>query len=54
MISDPHGAVENYRKSPFIIQAACYSNVDCLKTLLSSGCKLDEIGYIGLSKRKKN
>jgi hypothetical protein len=45
---------ENYRKSPFLIQACCYSNPDVVKYLVSQGCKLTENGCIGLSKKRKN
>ena len=43
-----------YRKSPFIIQAASYGDLDCFRTLLAVGCKLTDHGYICLSKKKKN
>jgi hypothetical protein len=48
-----HGKGE-YRKSPFIIQAACAGGVDILRTLLDHGCKYNDQGYIGMSIKRKN
>lgn len=42
---------QEYRKSPFIIQAACAGSIDCFKTLMEAGCKINETGYICLSKK---
>ena len=54
MSSDPKKLSENYRKSPFIIQAACSGDIYCFKTLLTQGCKITEQGFICLSPKKKN
>ena len=43
-----------YRKSPFIIQAACAGSMDCFNTVLKNGGKITEQGYILLSRKKKN
>lgn len=43
-----------YRKAPFVIQAACHNTNECLSLLLKHGGKLTDIGFIGLSRRKKN
>ena len=50
---DP-SASESYRKSPFIIQAACAGDIEIFTTLLTHGCRVNETGYIGLSKKRKN
>jgi hypothetical protein len=49
-----HSKKPEYRKSPFVIQAACQGDVDCFETLLKSGCRLGEAGFIGFSKKRKN
>ena len=43
-----------YRKSPFIIQAACAGNIPILKQLLDAGSRIIEAGHICLSKKRKN
>ena len=45
---------QEYRKSPFIIQAASTSNWPIFSFLLKKGCKISDQGYIGFSKKKKN
>ena len=49
-----HSKKPEYRKSPFVIQAACQGDVDCFETLLKNGCRLGETGFIGFSKKRKN
>ena len=49
-----HSKRPEYRKSPFIIQAACQGDVNCFETLLKNGCRLGETGFIGFSKKRKN
>lgn len=49
-----HTRNSEYRKSPFIIQAACQGNVAVIETLLKEGCKISDHGFIGLSKKRKN
>ena len=43
-----------YRRSPFIIQAACYGDKVIMEILIATGCSLYEIGHIALSKRHRN
>ncbi|CDW79057.1 ankyrin repeat domain-containing [Stylonychia lemnae] len=45
---------QEYRKAPFIIQAAAIASWDVFNILLKKGCKITEQGYIGLSKKRKN
>lgn len=47
-------ANEVYRKSPFSIQAACAGDEACFKTILLTGGKISDIGFICLSKKRKN
>lgn len=49
-----HSRTSEYRKAPFIVQAACHGDPECFETLIKRGAKITEIGYIGLSKKKKN
>ena len=49
-----HSNKSEYRKSPFIIQAACQGDLPCFETLLKSGCRLGETGFIGFSRKRKN
>jgi hypothetical protein len=49
-----HSKRPEYRKSPFIIQAACQGDLACFETLLKSGCRLGETGFIGFSRKRKN
>ena len=49
-----HSKKPEYRKSPFIIQASCQGDLACFETLLKSGCRLGETGFIGFSKKRKN
>ena len=51
--SDPLCA-ENYRISPFIIQAACHGTIEIFKLLVAAGCTTNEVGHICLSKRRQN
>ena len=44
----------NYRQSPFIIQAACAGDKKTMEILMASGCSLNDVGHIALSKRHKN
>ena len=41
-----------YRKSPFLVQAACYGSLDIFKILLEAGCDINSCGHICLSKRR--
>ena len=45
---------QEYRKAPFIIQAACTAGWDVCSVLLKKGCKITDQGYIGLSRKRKN
>jgi hypothetical protein len=46
---------EDYRSSPFIIQAACRpDNLEVFQELHSSGCSLTETGHICLSPKRGN
>ena len=47
-------STNEYRSSPFIIQAAIHGNFECYEILMQHGCKLTEQGFIGLSKKKRN
>jgi ankyrin repeat protein len=50
-----HDRKPEYRKSPFIIQAAAQGDVECYNTLLNNGCKAEgESGFIGFSRKRKN
>jgi len=49
-----HSRNSEYRKSPFIIQAACQGDLACFETIVQNGGKLPDQGYIGLSKKRKN
>ncbi len=49
-----HERKPEYRKSPFIIQAAAQGDVECYETLISSGCKESDTGFIGFSRKRKN
>jgi hypothetical protein len=44
----------NYRKTPYLIQAAQQGNLDSVQLLLQKGCDLKEVGHICLSRRKHN
>ena len=50
---DP-ACADNYRVSPFIIQAACHGNLEIFKLLVTGGCSLNDVGHICLSKRRQN
>lgn len=43
-----------YRKSPFIVQAACSGGLENFKLLRQAGCSLNEVGFVGFSKRYRN
>lgn len=43
-----------YRKSPFIIQAASADAGECFMNLAKRGANIHDTGYIGLSKKRKN
>ena len=45
---------QEYRKSPFIIQAASTASWDACNVLLKRGAKINEVGYIGFSRKRKN
>ena len=49
-----HERKPDYRKSPFIIQAAAQGDVSCYETLLNNGCKAEDTGFIGFSRKRKN
>lgn len=49
-----HSKKPEYRKSPFIIQAACHGDLACFETLIHHGCRITESGFIGFSKKRKN
>jgi Ankyrin repeat len=49
-----HSRTSEYRKSPFIIQAACQGNLKIFETLIKHGCKIFDHGFIGFSKKRKN
>jgi hypothetical protein len=36
------GKTSEYRKSPFIIQAACSGSLQCFSMLLKKGCRITE------------
>ena len=50
----PPNQTSDYRKSPYIIQAACAGNIIVFKYLIDAGCKYTELGHICLSKKRKN
>ena len=43
-----------YRKSPFVIQAAAHNTTECLNIIIRNGGKITEHGFVGLSRKKKN
>lgn len=43
-----------YRKSPFIIQAACAGEIKSIGHLIAAGLNFDEVGHICLTKRRQN
>ncbi len=49
-----HGRKPEYRKSPFIIQAACQGDQGCFDTLVENDCKVTDTGFIGFSRKRKN
>lgn len=49
-----HTRTSEYRKSPFIIQAACQGNVEIFESLLNHGCKVTDLGFASFSKKRKN
>ncbi len=49
-----HSRTSEYRKSPFIIQAACQGNLEIFDLLLREGCKITDQGFAGFSKKRKN
>jgi ankyrin repeat protein len=51
---DTDEEIANYRKAPFIIQAACHGRLKIFKMLIGRGCKVEEEGHIGFSARRKN
>lgn len=56
-VSSPPESIQGedwYRKSPFIIQAAKKGKMEMINTLIKHGSKLDEVGFICHSKKKKN
>jgi hypothetical protein len=53
-LTDPKKLSENYRKSPFILQAAAAGDIYCFQTLIAAGCKLNDVGFVCLSKKKRN
>lgn len=46
--------MQNYRQSPYIIQAACHGDMDLFKVLQAAGCKATETGFVALSRRRHN
>lgn len=48
------GMTENYRKTPFVVQAACAGNLDSLQLLLQNGRDIKDVGHICLSRRRRN
>lgn len=49
-----HTRQSEYRKSPFIIQAACQGNLHVFETLIKHGSKANDEGFIGFSSKRKN
>jgi hypothetical protein len=49
-----HTKNSEYRKSPFIIQAACQGKLKIFEALLKHGCKITDYGFIGFSTKRKN
>lgn len=49
-----HERKPEYRKSPFIIQAAAQGDLECYETLIQHGCKTTDTGFIGFSRKRKN
>lgn len=49
-----HKDKSDYRKSPFIIQAACAGFLDVFETFVHHGCSITDQGCVGLSKKRKN
>lgn len=47
-------AHQTYRKSPYIVQAACAGDVEIIKMLIMFGCKYTDVGHICLTKRRQN
>ena len=48
---------EKYRKSPFVVQAACKGSLEVFKMLLQYGqgkCAITDAGHIGFSKKRRN
>jgi hypothetical protein len=45
---------ESYRKSPFLIQAACQGNLEIFQILLQNGRDIKDVGHICLSRRRRN
>lgn len=45
---------EDYRKTPFVIQAACAGDVGIMKLLIYAGCSLNDCGHIALSRRRRH
>jgi len=45
---------ETYRKSPFSIQAVCGGDIDTFKAVLRCGGSMSDVGFICLSKKKRN
>ena len=49
-----HARTSEYRKSPFIIQAACQGNIEIFESLLKHGCNVTDLGFAGFSRKRKN
>mmetsp|Transcript_9715 Transcript_9715/g.16354 ORF Transcript_9715/g.16354 Transcript_9715/m.16354 type:complete len:207 (+) Transcript_9715:8-628(+) len=45
---------DQYRRSPFILQAVRSGSLDTVKVLMNHGCSILDSGAIGLSKKRKN
>ena len=53
-VGNPPEYNRDYRKSPFIIQAACSGNVEIIKKIRAVGGNIDEVGHIALTKARRN
>ena len=47
-------ALRSYRRTPYLILAACRSNEEMVDLLLSRGASIRQLGYVGTSKAKLN
>ena len=52
--SEKNKESENYRKAPFIIQAASAGSIDAFKFLLQKGLQINEDGFVCFSRKRKN